>query len=234
MQLTRSALVREPRPSQLISVLSGHSPVRELISESDMLADETGYWTRMPIAAAIFWGGSMFLAAPLLTPYPVWSSLRRVLFIAATTFGGGVLFAVLFAGFMRLLVSRNARHAYRGSGKWSAPPPAGLALEHRVPASLLVSPRKLVVGSLYLGPSGCSFVPNGANKPPVPPRITIPLRVAAPRESQMQVTGVARLLLSRAPLLLELGPTPETIRLLLPRPSHTIPRIREVLSGYGV
>lgn len=206
--------------------------MRDLIRESDMLVDETGYWTRMPIAAALLWGGSMFLAAPLLTPYPVWSSVRTVFWIVATTLGGGVLFALLFAAWMRWLVVRNAKRAYRGAGKWSAPPPPGQVPDHRVPCTLVISPKKLVVGSLTLALQDAPLCRVVRTRRPVPDPISLPLGVVSPRSARMELTGVARLLTSRPPLLLELGPVSQTIRFLLPHASQTIPRIREAIDAY--
>jgi hypothetical protein len=218
---------------RLSPALSGQRVMRELIAESDILVDQTGYWKRMPILSGLFWGGGMFLASPFIVSYPIWSSGMMLFFVGLACLLAGVLFAVFFTLSMRLVAWWEARLAYRGKGKWSTSPPPPEGAAYRLPCSRVLPPQRLMPGNLYLGCAGLFFVPIRMRRQSSSTPLMLPLDAVSPRAVPMELSGLNRLLLARPPLLLEVGADENVVRFLVPNGSQTIPRVIAAIAALG-
>ena len=195
--------------------------MEDLVPRSAYDVDETGYWERMPVVTGTFMAacGTLIVWATVLRECPFLESVMRGM-------AGGFMFAVLFPALFRWMIGRHTSSAYAGKGRFAASPPAGFQAEYRLPCSLIRGASPAVGGVLYLGRGGLAFVPFAGTP------LLIPIR-------EMQISSVVaptswfvRVLVPRPAHLLEVTAGDEHARFVVPTPTATIPRVREVTKAW--
>jgi hypothetical protein len=202
--------------------------IRELVSREALDVDEVGYWRRMPLVVGVAFGGLMALFALLMPLGPPIEGSMRAVRALAIGLSSGLIFALLFPRQFRRSVRRLLDKRYAGVAPFDAPPPAGMALDYRLPASLQDRGGGLVSGVLYLGPEDVVFVPHARGRTPSVVHVCHP-RHAGPTARRARVNRLQRVFLERAPIVVELGQAGMRRAFLVPDPAFTVPRLEEIL-----
>jgi hypothetical protein len=204
--------------------------MKQLVPREAMDIDETGYWSRMPIAVGIFFGSFMG-ATCLLMPLPGDQSHAYVRALAALVVAlvSGILFGIGFPLRFRKAMRRMQDKVYLGEPPFNGVPPPNLSLEYRLPATL-VDGSPSVGGALYFGPSDVLFVPHPSGK-----RGTETLRLGSPATIEFQprhgrLTAWNRLFLARAATIVDVVSGDNRRSFIIPAPSSTITEIDAVLT----
>lgn len=201
--------------------------IRELVSREALDVDEVGYWRRMPRVVGLGFGALMgvFVYLDLGAAFDGW---RRAVLALAMGVSSGVFFGAVFPRQFRRSVRRMLDKNYAGVAPFEAPPPPGLALDYRLPASLRERGGGLVSGALYLGPEDVVFVPHARGGRPATVHVCHP-RQAEPTLYRTRVGGLQRLFLERGPLVVELGQAGMRRAFVVPDPEATLVRLEEVV-----
>jgi hypothetical protein len=144
----------------------------------------------------------------------------------------GTLFGVLWVALMQMSMRRLLKRIYDADPTLVGPEPSPDEYGFRMPCSLLRAPLMAVGGVLHMGRTEWRFVPHRRNLPKHRDPLTIrPLDDLELALVPTQLSRLSKLLVSKAPDVVELRWGSETARLLVPTPETTLRLLRNVRAG---
>jgi len=181
--------------------------------------DETGYWRKMPVFAAI--------VGSILGTLNMWLTMGSVLTtvqVFGRGIGGGVMFAILFTIFFGSFAWWTVWRAHA-----QGPPQerAKHETQYRLVCSLIRSGRP-VPGALYLGRSGAFFVSRARRDSSDP---ALPLSDLAVSSTEGVLNWTQRCMRLRIPIYLQLAGNNQRVAFVVPAARRTIPRVTELVAA---
>jgi hypothetical protein len=188
--------------------------MRELARLPAYLADDTGYWRRMPLVAGAF----MCIFGTL----NIWLTIGSVLEpreIIGRGLAGGVLFALIFTVLFRFLLKWSLRRSFR-----RAAPDGTLC---RLICSMRKSPRMTIPGALHFSDKAASF---DAHSPKAIGReVQFPLAELNVVAEPIARGWLMRLLTARDPVAMRLATASQSEVFIVPTPHATIAEVSSMV-----
>jgi hypothetical protein len=186
---------------------------------------------RIGVVVGLLFGivfASLMLAMVWQSGWTEW----RLLATLAVALVAGLAFGFLLPGKLEARVLKALRSVYDGRGRYATVPPAE-GFTHRLPSSLVRSPRISVGGVLYIGPSRMAFVPHALNLPAHRAVLDIPTESLEVAVRTARPTAVQRFLAPGQREWLSLATQDQSWDFAVPTPSAVARAIASVLAGHS-